>query len=113
MKIELTNQLVLDVLDDRQGQYPSVTIVIDREAKGQYPEHMAVKFTKGEHLDKRANVRRGQRVDITFHAQSRESKGRWYNNFTGTFCKVVGGIAEPQGGPIDEDVPFRPYGGIS
>ena len=112
MKVDVQSKRVLAVVDERDQKFAKVTIVVEESTGGKYPEWLAFEFSKDK-ADDAARIKEGQHVDIGGYLSSREWKGRYYTGIRGTFCKVVGGVAEPQGGPIDDEIPFSPYGGIS
>ncbi len=103
MKIQVKNKPVIAVIDDRNGQYPRITIVVEDNAAGKYPDNLAFEFRK---VDTVSNVAVGDVVNIGGYLGSRNAKGRWYTGINGALCEVVSKAGSRQAPQAQEDDNF-------
>lgn len=79
-----------EVISSETNPKGNAHIVVLKEDKGKYVNHLAVEFF-GKTLEMGQTIRVGDHVKVTGFVASREWQGRWFTAFKAMNATVVGG----------------------
>lgn len=111
MKLTIDRTKILGVIDDRDGKYPRVTILLDDgKSKDGRQNALGVELS-GKSL--RGLPETGDSFEGDCFLGSREVNGRVYTSVRAWKYKLIPGRRQPghnppQGGVAEDDVPFSP-----
>ena len=87
----IRGEVTAEVISSETNPKGNAHIVVLKEEKGRYTNHLAVEFF-GKTLELGQTIKPGDRVKVEGFVASREWQGRWFTAFKAMHATIVGSV---------------------